>query len=110
MSHNLKKCLPLIESYTRIRNKALKAKFLKQFEDCIIKATQEMSVNTLQGNVTMTSNQKKRLRRYKKALIALSKHSVPRFQKKRIILQSGSGIFAALLPLIVSAIAGAVSK
>ena len=109
MSQNLRKCIPLIKQYVKLKGKKDKAKFLKQFEDCIIKGSQEMTVNTLKGNVAMTSNQKKRLRRYKKALVALSKHSVPRVRKKKIILQSGSGLFAALLPLIISAVSSAIS-
>jgi glucan phosphorylase len=110
MSQNLKKCLPLIETYCQLKNRKDKMKYLKMFEDCIIRAAQEMSVNTLKGNVPMTTNQKKRLKRYKRALIALSTHSLPRLRQRKIIVQSGSGLFAALVPVIASVLAGALAK
>ena len=69
-----------------------------------MKAAQEMALNTIHGNVAMTGDQKRRLRRYKAALIALSRHSVPKTRKRKIILQSGSGLFATLIPLVLSAV------
>ena len=110
MSSNLRRCLPFLQSYCSIKSRKQKAKFLKQFEQCIMKAAQEISVNTLRGNVMMTDKQKKRLRRYKTALETLSRHSIPRTRKRKVILQSGTGLFAALLPLVISAVAGLGSR
>lgn len=104
MSKNLKDCIPLIKRYCKLRTRREKVQFLKLFEDCVLKAVQEMALNTMQGNVHLTDKQKKRLQRYKEALIALSKHSVPRLKKRRILLQSGTGLFAALIPLVLSAV------
>ena len=92
----------MLQSFCAIKSKRQKALFLKHFEACILKAAQEMSVNTLRGNVYMTGHQK--LKRYKKALMSLSQHKVPKKSRRKIILQSGSGLFPLLLPLVLSAV------
>lgn len=104
MSRFLKKCMPMLQSYCSIKSKRKRAVFLKHFEQCILKAAQEMSLNTLRGNVHMTPHQKAKLRRYKNALISLSQNKVPRYKRRKIILQSGSGLLPLLLPLVLSAV------
>lgn len=110
MTHNLRKCMPLIQAFCSLKSRKDKQKLLRAFELCILKAAQEMSVNTLKGNVMLTPHQKKVLRKYKKVLQTLSSQSLPRPRKKKVVLQKGTGLFTILLPIIASAIAGAVSK
>ena len=104
MSRFLVKCMPLLQSYCSIKSTRKRALFFKHFEECIPKAAQEMSLNTLRGNVHMTRHQKAKLKRYKNALVALSQHKVPKYKRRRIILQSGSGLLPLLLPLVLSAV------
>lgn len=110
MSQNLNKCLPLLSTFCSLKKKNDKQKLLKAFEQCVLRASQEIAINTLRGNVPLTDQQKQTLRRYKNALQSLSSQRTSKRQKKRVILQQGSGIFALLLPIIASAVASAISK
>lgn len=94
----------MLQSFCSLKSNRQKALFLKHFEACILKAAQEMSLNTLRGNVYMTGHQKAKLKRYKRALLSLSQHKVPKKSRRKIILQSGSGLFPLLLPLVLSAV------
>ena len=102
----MRACLELFKSSCKCKKKKKGGKLMKQLEDCLITALQEISINTLKGNVELSKQQKRNLSKYKKALMRLSKHSTPRSVKRRIINQRGGGILSILLPTLVAAVAG----
>jgi hypothetical protein len=68
-----------------------------------------MAGNLIAGNIPMSDSDKKVLRRYKKALVALSKKKLSHAYTRRIINQTGRGFLPALIPLVIAAIS-AVQK
>jgi hypothetical protein len=108
MSLNLKACLPLLEAYPKLQP-AKRKQLVTLFERCIFRAIQEMAGNLIAGNIPMSDSDKKVLRRYKKALVALSKKKLSHAYTRRIINQTGRGFLPALIPLVIAAIS-AVQK
>jgi len=104
MSQTLKKYEPYLrllqKSSSKVRNKLTKKHCSPDFIKCIC----ECAKNVLVGNVTLSPEHKRRLKRYKHSLrkLALKKTSIK--SKKRII-QSG-GFLGALLGPIVKVLGG----
>jgi len=108
MSQNLKACLPLLEAYPKLQP-AKRKELVSLFERCIFRAIQEMAGNLIAGNIAMSDSDKKVLRRYKKALLALSNKKLSNTHARRIINQSGRGFLPALIPLVIAAISAAAA-
>jgi hypothetical protein len=69
-----------------------------------IHAICECAENVLVGNVPLTPQQKKRLKKHKKALIKLANTNIDWKKKKRFIQQKGSGLLTTLLGVAVPAL------
>jgi hypothetical protein len=113
MSKNLKRCASVLSLVSRIRNKRLRDLILKEIscDDHIYDALSEITVNTLKGNVPLTESQKKKLRRQKRFMSALScdKNKVSLRKRKYLVQQSG-GYLATVLPVIVTLLSELLSK
>lgn len=75
---------------------------LKTADRRLVKGVCECALNTIKGNVPLTTTQKKKLAKHKNTLRKLSCKNLKSWQnKKRIIIQKGDGFITALLaPLI----------
>src|ERR1700759_3915655 len=104
MSQTLKKFSPYLrmlqKSSANVRNKLTRKHCSPEFIKCIC----ECAKNVLAGNVTLTPEHKRRLKRHKHSLrkLALKKTSM---QSKKKIVQSG-GFLGALLGPIVKVLLG----
>lgn len=71
----------------------------------VIKTLCEISINTLNGNHTITAATKRQLNRYKKVLRNLSSvnRTVP--SKRKILIQSGGGAF---IPILIGSVLSSI--
>lgn len=108
VSKNLRKCLPLLETLSSIRDPKKRREFLRVFEINLQRAIREISYNLLKGNITLTDEEKKKLKRYKSMLRLLADGKTKRTRFRKLVSQTGRGFLPALIPLIVSAISAMV--
>lgn len=108
VSRNLKKSLPLLEAMSSIRDPRKRAAFLKLFEANLQRAIREVCFNLLNGNVNLTTEEKKRLQRFKKVLRALADSKTKKRKFNKIVSQTGRGFLPAIIPLVISAISSFV--
>lgn len=107
-SKNLKKCLPLLETLSSIRDSKKRRDFLRVFESNLIRALREMCYNLLNGNIPLNTEEKKKLMRYKRILRLLADSKTKKTRFRKIVTQTGRGFLPAIIPLIVSAITSLV--
>ena len=104
MSKALKKYTPYLhmlqKSSPKARNALLKQHCSPEFVKCICECVK----NVLIGNVDLSPEHKKRLKRHKHSLRKLALKKTPLTEKKRIV-QSG-GFLGALLGPIVKVLSG----
>jgi len=104
MSQTLKKFSPylrmLLNSSASVRNKLTKKHCSPEFIKCIC----ECAKNVLAGNVSLSSEHKRKLKRYKHSLRKLALKRTP-MKIKRKIIQSG-GFLGAILGPIVKVLGG----
>ena len=67
-------CIKYLDLIAKIKNKKTRKAVLKDFSEKseIFEALREIAVNTINRNVPLNDSQKKKLRRHKKVIIALS--------------------------------------
>lgn len=104
VSHNLKKCLPLLQALSSIKDGDKRRVFLKAFEANLHRAIKEICFNLLNGNLTLSADEKKRLGRFKKILRVLADAKTRKLQFRKAVTQTGRGFLPALIPIVVSAI------
>ena len=88
----------------------------KMIQHCqVIDCVGECCLNSIKGNVKLSSAQKQRLRPRKHHLLLISSKKVPVAQKKKIINQKGGALLGLLLkpligPVIWSILSGALAN
>ena len=83
---------------------------LKNCENHLIHIICDCVYNVVKGNVPgLTEEKVNKLARHKSSLIKLTKE-LPIKEKRKILVQKGSGFLSFLLPLVAPLIAKAVSK
>jgi len=85
---------------------------IKTAENDLIKCICECSHNLLRGNISVSSKQKSKLKRHKKALRDIAKKKV-RLKRKRKIIQTGgflAPLLSAVVPAIMSLLGGVASR
>lgn len=70
----------------------------------------EGALNTLNGNVPLKRHEKKRLLKHRNQLRSLSKKRVSVASKKKILLQRGGSLLAALLPPLIGVLGSILFK
>src|SRR3989441_7890847 len=89
MSQTLKKFSPYLrvlhKSSPNVRNKLMKKHCSPEFLKCIC----ECAKNVLAGNVTLSPEHKRRLRRHKRSLRKLALKKTPLKTKKRLVQSGG---------------------
>lgn len=94
-----------LELLARSRN-SKRRKLLAQWADKHdLLAVSEVLLNVLRGNVKLTPEQIKRLRRHRKSLRILAKKTASIAEKRRMISQHGG-----FLPFVLPTILGSVAK
>jgi hypothetical protein len=103
MSERLKKFLPLLKKLKKIGPKGRK-KVLKHADDDLVMCLCEISHNTLNSSVPLTSAQFKKLCHHKNILRKLIDKNIPVKKKKLAILRQKGGFILPLLAPILGAI------
>lgn len=98
MSKHLAKCMPYLQVLAETSDASTKTKYLRLFQDCILRAIREICVNLLLGNIDLTIAEKKRLKRYKYALRQLADPDVKRTEKTKILLRGDNNLLNSLIP------------
>jgi len=83
--------------------KKLRKQFIEKVDKQYIKTICECCLNTLKGNVPLTTQQKKKLSKHKGALRQLSNRRLALSKKRKIISQKG-GFLNILIPSVLSVI------
>ena len=102
MSTNLKNCIEKLKIVSKIKDQALRKKVLAEIADpCLYKALKEIAINTVAKKVPLSKPTKKRLEKFEKQILALTKNTNSNKQRKNLIVQSG-GFLPILVPAILS--------
>src|SRR5215469_3099291 len=80
---------------------------LESASDDLIKAIVECAINTLNGNLKLTKNEKTRLKKFKNRLRALVSPKISFKSKRKLLVQKG-GFIVPLLTSILSGVIGAL--
>jgi hypothetical protein len=97
-------CLKLLKS-KRYNKKTLQ----HLLDDRTVKAISECALNVLRGKVKLSSNQKSKLKKYKKEVRYLVGGKNKR-QKKKVIVQKGAGFLPFLIGPAISLITSLLTK
>ena len=102
MSSVVRRALPLLKVLVDATPKLKKA-IIKHGPRELVIAISEIVLNLIKGVIKLTAQQKKRLSRYKKELLALARKKVSLGKKRKILVQKGgSAAVSILLPLALS--------
>lgn len=80
-----------------LQSAKLRKSILENSDIHLIKTLIECIQNTLNGNVTLTKNEIKKLRRFKTVLRKILHSKCKLEQKRKLIIQSGQGAFFPIL-------------
>jgi hypothetical protein len=111
MSERLRRHLSTIRRLRRM-NASERRNFIRRCEPDFIDCLSECCKSVIKGNVTLNSNQLKRLRRYRQSLRQVSKKKTSRTTRRKL-LQSGGFLpllLGPLLGLASSLVAGAINR
>ena len=87
----------------------LRKSILQSASNSLLTSLCECCLNVLNGNVRLTSHQKRKLVRHKHKLRTLADRKVARKRKKQMLIQQG-GFIGALLGPVLSTLAGLLFK
>lgn len=107
-STNLKKCMPLLQTFTKIRDVRKRKAFLQAFETNLLRAIREICYNLLHGNISLTEEEKKKIAKYKQVLRLLADSKTRKLKFRKVVTQTGRGFLPAVIPLIVAAISNMI--
>lgn len=79
---------------------------LRRADKGVIKSICECALNTLNGNVPLSSKDKRKLRRYATDLRKLSNRTSSLARKRKFIIQKGGGFLIPLLTAVATVLAG----
>lgn len=77
---------------------------LRNADETLIKCICECALNTLNGNVPITEEKKKKLRKYATILRKLSENKGTWSKKKKFLIQKGGGAFLSILLSVVGSV------
>ena len=78
----------------------------------VYKSMREIAINTVKGNVPLSTKSKQQLKKFDKTIHLLNKHRTKSCscRKRKQIIQQGSGILPILIPAIAGIISSIISK
>jgi hypothetical protein len=107
MSDRIKRNLNFLKSLLHSKKKKLRKSIVKVASNDNIDALSEAALNTLRGNVPLTSEERRKLKPHSEKLRALAHKKTSIKKKKSLLIQEG-GFLPLLLPPLLSA-AGAIT-
>ena len=102
----VQKCLPTLKKLAQARTRKQREKILAEAKSCIFYAISEISKNTLNGNIVISSAYRKKLIPFRSELRKLPKKSIPLKTRKEIVTQKGGAFLPALLWPAISYLGG----
>lgn len=90
-------------------NPKLRKSILQKASVGLLRSLCECCLNVLNGNVKLSSHQKRKLSRHRNKLRTLADHRVSTRKKKKLLIQQG-GFLGALLGPVLSSLAGLLLK
>jgi len=91
-------CVPTLEKIARSRSEKRRKELLKEAKNCIFFAISEISLNILNGNISLTSYQKNKLRPFRNKIRKIASKTVNLPERKKLIIQSGGFLSSLLIP------------
>ena len=93
--------------YIRDLNEKERSQFVKGCNSELLKTLSELCLNLLKGNICISPNDLKKLRKYKQEIITLSekRHSL---KKRRIVCSQKGGFIGTLISTILPTVIGAI--
>lgn len=113
MSQNLLKNFSKLEIISQLKNLKTRKLLLAEFseDDSFCKAIREIVRNTINKNIKLQDKDKKKLKKYKKVILALARKRKSKKSTKALMQQSGTGIFLPIvIPLVASIIGDLLSR
>ncbi|KAK2708361.1 hypothetical protein QYM36_014091 [Artemia franciscana] len=105
----MKQLHPFVEILAKAKPKLRRA-LLQNLDKDIVKAFSELCLNITNSNISMPLCQKKRCSQHRKIIRDLSVKKKNIKQKRRKLVQPGSGFFGVLLPIIGSLIGSVLTR
>jgi hypothetical protein len=102
MSENLRHCYKVLRLVGKVKNERLRTAILKEIacDENVYRALREIIVNTLKGNVPLTTAQKAKLRRQRKFIEKLSCNKRKSIHKKRELVRQSGGFLQIAAPAV----------
>jgi hypothetical protein len=108
MTQRVRKHLPTLKVLA-LSTPAVRKQILKSADDGLIKLLIECCYNTLYGGMKLSSSKLSKLKKYKTVIRKIAKPSKNLKNKKKVLVQSGSGLLSVLLPTVITELAGLVA-
>lgn len=93
-------CLPTIKKIAKCRSLKRRIELLNEARDCIFHAISEISLNVLNGNISLTPYRRNKLKNHKNKIRKIALKTTPLAEKKKLIIQSGGFLPSLLIPSI----------
>ena len=90
------KCTLELDKLVKEKNPQERIKLLKEVKDCVIDSISEIARNCLNGNIPLSKEDFNNLTKYQHILRLISKPTS--VEKRRKIIQKGSGFIDVLIP------------
>lgn len=103
MSRNVRKNMEMFRALQKM-NPQQRSNVLKAADSSLVIAICECALNTLKGNVPMSTPLKRKLSRFKKFLRTLAKNTTSWKRKRKFLVQKGGAIIPLLLGAVLSAL------
>lgn len=113
MSKTLRSQFYKLELLSQLKSATSRKILLKEFSGDVnfCKALREIAKNTVKQNIKLSQSERRRLKRYKKMILAVSKKSRSKRKTKALVEQVGKGLFLpVVVPLVASLIAESLKK
>lgn len=113
MSTNLRKYLTRFEVLAEIKSPSVRQKVIQYYasDKSFCSALREIMKNVRNGNISLNKEQKRKLRKHEKTIAGFLKVKLSAKQRRRLVVQSGSGILLPLLiPLVIKAVSAIIEK
>jgi hypothetical protein len=104
MAQRVRKHLPTLRILA-LSTPPVRKQILKSADDGLIKLLVECCYNTLYGGVKLTPAKVAKLKKFKTVIRKIAKPNKNLNNKKKVLVQSGSGLLSVLLPTVITELA-----
>jgi len=107
--NRLKRNIEIIKALNHLSPKQYKA-VISHSDIDLQKCLCEIIHNVTVGKIPLSKSKLTKLKHHKKAIYKIIGKKTSQGQRKRILMQKGSGIFSILLPAIIGSLVGLIRK